>query len=154
MLSRCRNNKGWDSKYYHHKGITVCKDWLRFENFIADMGEVPNGMEIDRIANNKGYYLKNCHYVTHKINCRNSSRNRLIKFKGIVKPMCEWADDYNIPVERLRHRLNRGWTVTKALKTPRLKDGDATKRSQIGRQTASSWVCEHSPKIFSEGRLF
>lgn len=61
-----------------YSGVTVCKRWLdSFDNFVEDMGYKPDGLELDRIDNSKGYYKENCRWVTRGANQFNRS-----KFKG------------------------------------------------------------------------
>jgi len=52
MVDRCK-----PSKPYGRRGITVCSRWLTFANFLADMGERPDGHELDR-KNPRGNYTK------------------------------------------------------------------------------------------------
>jgi len=77
MHSRCKNPKDNNYPNYGAKGITVCKRWDKFENFYADMGELPfYEAQLDRIDNTKGYSPENCRWVTAKENCRNKSNNK------------------------------------------------------------------------------
>src|SRR3954470_3418474 len=48
MLKRCYNEQQNSYKNYGGRGITVCEHWHSFENFLADMGEPPPGLSIER----------------------------------------------------------------------------------------------------------
>ena len=65
MIDRCTNPNAWNYKYYGQRGITVCERWLEsFENFLADMGERPKDLTLDRIDVEKGYEKTNCKWAT------------------------------------------------------------------------------------------
>ena len=67
MHNRCRGGTESGRLYYVSKGITVCERWSDFRNFLADMGEAPDGMSIDRWPNGKGNYEPgNCRWATAK----------------------------------------------------------------------------------------
>ena len=63
MIQRCTNPKRREYKYYGARGITVCERWRSFENFLADMGERPEGLTLDRINNDGNYEPGNCRWV-------------------------------------------------------------------------------------------
>ena len=72
MKTRCTNPKSPTYIYYGARGITVCDRWMKkFEDFYEDVGARPDGMQLDRIDNNKGYYKENCRWVTPRENMNN-----------------------------------------------------------------------------------
>lgn len=60
-------------KSYINKGITICDEWREFNNFNewALNNGYKDGLQIDRINNNAGYFPSNCRWVTPSINMRN-----------------------------------------------------------------------------------
>ncbi len=118
MIQRCANPNTINYKDYGGNGTIVCKRWLKFENFLEDMGEVPIGKSIDREDNHKAYCKENCRWSTRKEQQRNRRNNRLITFNGKIQCISAWSEEYNICPYVLRSRLNIGWSIKKSLNTP------------------------------------
>lgn len=77
MIARCHNPNNKRYKDYGAVGIQVCQEWRNdIRIFYKDMGPCPDGYQIDRIDNTKGYYKDNCRWVSPKENMANRSISR------------------------------------------------------------------------------
>lgn len=84
MVARCMNPKNKRYKDYGAAGITVCDSWLEsFDNFANDMGACPDGFQIDRIDNTKGYSKENCRWTDRKTNMNNRRNSGFYYIKGL-----------------------------------------------------------------------
>lgn len=79
MMTRCTNRNHQAYARYGGRGITVCDAWLKFENFLADMGERPSRLTLDRIDATKGYSPENCRWASYAEQRRNQPRNRTVE---------------------------------------------------------------------------
>lgn len=127
MKQRCFYPKHNRFKNYGGRGITVCKEWLNFQNFYKDMstsyyyhceefGE--RNTTLDRINSNTHYNLYNCIWNTLGKQNLNRTNNRLLTYKGKTKPLTQWAREKGFKRGLLENRIRRGWSVKKMLETP------------------------------------
>lgn len=115
MVQRCTNPKRKRYADYGGRGIQVCDRWRKFENFLADMGPRPEGMELDRIENDGNYEPGNCRWSTPTTQSNNRRSNRLLSFNGETLTVADWARRTGISAPAIAKRLKRGWSIEKAL---------------------------------------
>ena len=115
MRSRCRNPKDPYFHRYGGRGIRVCKRWMRFENFVIDMGIRPSGKSLDRIDNEKNYSKTNCRWSTPREQASNKSTNRRISFNGETMILKDWARKLGIDNSTLWARVVKlKWPIDRA----------------------------------------
>lgn len=137
MMARCYNNSHVGYPRYGGRGITVCERWHSPKNFLADMGNPPSASHsLDRIDNDGNYEPGNCRWATASEQHRNRSDNHLLTWQGRTACIAEWVEITGLPFDRILRRLRDGWSVEKALSTPKLNRGPGS-RPTAARGTAS-----------------
>lgn len=116
MRRRCRDPRNTNFPHYGGRGIYVCDRWRdSFENFFADMGKRPPGMTLERKDNDGPYSPDNCQWATRSAQARNRRTSRMLTHEGLTMSAPDWADRVGIPLGVLKTRLQRGWSVARAL---------------------------------------
>lgn len=118
MKQRCTNPNNARYADYGGRGITLCKRWFKFENFLADMGLPPEKHTLDRIDNEKGYSKSNCRWATYAVQNKNSRRAKHIKIGKQSMCINDWCRVTGITYGLYKARIKRGWEQHKALTTP------------------------------------
>lgn len=119
MLNRCSNPSSEHWEDYGGRGISVCAEWYKFENFFASMGHPPSGTSIDRYPDVDGNYEPgNCRWADDKEQARNRRNNRLLTMDGETCCASEWAERLNISRNTIIGRLRCGWSDRDALTKP------------------------------------
>jgi hypothetical protein len=120
MLHRCNNPERTKYEYYGGSGITVCRRWLQFENFLADMGARPTPTHtLERKNNKRNYTPGNCRWATRKEQAQNRRNSVLLTYKGKTQTVAAWAEQLGKSYGTIYTRHKVGWPVERILQGAR-----------------------------------
>lgn len=119
-IGRCENPTDKSFSAYGGRGISVCKRWRdSYEAFLEDMGRRPSPRHsLDRIEVDGNYEPGNCRWAVKEVQDRNKRTNRWLVVDGERICLTDAARKFGIVRRTLETRLDRGWSVERALKTP------------------------------------
>lgn len=119
MRSRCQCVAHTSYHNYGGKGITVCQRWDEsFEAFLADMGEKPDGMTLDRIDSTGNYEPGNCRWANRETQATNRRVNVFIEYQGLRLTISQWAKRLGVPFTSLSGRIKKGWSDERVVTQP------------------------------------
>lgn len=128
MIQRCENPNHVAYPRYGGKGVKVCERWHKFEHFLADMGEAPEGMTLDRFPNSEGdYEPSNCRWATPGEQNRNTERNVWVTVGGETLTTRDWEIRKGVNKGAFQRRVNLGWPLEKVVTEP-IQPGKALER--------------------------
>lgn len=122
MKDRCCNPNNLQYKDYGGRGIKVCNEWYNnpglFIEFGIDSGW-QKGLQIDRKDNDGNYCPENCRFVTRSQNMFNRRNTIKVIINNKERSLFEVCREYSIPYILVKGRLQRGWSIEKALTEPK-----------------------------------
>jgi len=119
MRQRCSSDDPQRREQYKDRGIKVCDRWRTFENFLADMGERPEGMTLDREDNDGNYAPGNCRWATPQTQSQNRRGRKMVVYQGQEMILSEAIRRSGLNRATVNNRINRsGWSAEKARTAP------------------------------------
>jgi hypothetical protein len=108
MRSRVNPTRSY-GRDYSSRGIVVCARWSgSFENFLADMGEAPRGMSLDRIDNSGNYEPQNCRWATPVQQSGNTRRNIYVLVENERMCVAQACARLGVLYDTVIQRIHRG----------------------------------------------
>jgi hypothetical protein len=118
MKQRCLYEKAESYSNYGGRGIRICNEWLKFEAFLRDMGERPEGKTLERDNSDRDYCKDNCRWATPVEQSNNTRRNFRITLNDVTCSVAEWSRKTGLNESLIRKRINvLNWSHEKALTT-------------------------------------
>lgn len=116
MLSRCYNPRSHRYSTYGAKGVTVCSEWLCFENYLNDFTNIDgydkdnmHNLQIDKdtkIKGNKIYSLETCIFISKLNNSKEMNKRVNQKLFIGISPTGDIFESDNQREFALEHNLN------------------------------------------------
>lgn len=107
MRQRCNNPHNKDYPSYGGRGISIDKEWDNFWMFVWDMGERPEGFQLDREDNDGDYTAENCRWVDKIVQMENRGCR---KDNSLGLPNIQYRKEtgsYRVDIKRGGRKLNK-----------------------------------------------
>lgn len=120
MRERCGESNSANERYAG-RGIKVCEDWQRYENFAkwARENGYDDTLSIERINNDGDYCPENCKWIPRNLQARNRGTTYWVEYQGRKMSLAEACEIADMPYKQVYARINYlNWPVEKALSIP------------------------------------
>lgn len=110
MKQRCLNKKFKWYDCYGGRGISICEEWLIFDNFYRwafDSG-YDHKLTLDRRDNEGNYTPENCRWITNFEQQSNTRKTVRLTYKGETHHVSEWARRMGCTRGKILYRLGLG----------------------------------------------
>lgn len=105
---RCYTPSDKSFSDYGARGISMDVRWRDdFSAFLADMGECPAGMSLDRIDTNGNYEPGNCRWASRKTQNRNKRNVHIVTMGGVEMSLPEAAERSCLDYQAAYHQVVR-----------------------------------------------
>lgn len=114
MIARCHKPKNCNYRFYGARGVAVCLDWHKFENFRDDMiSSYKEGLQIDRINCFGSYNKENCRWTNTKVQSSNK-RKPITNTTGVVGVHKQKKDNsYGVTYTLNNKKNNKYFSINK-----------------------------------------
>ena len=120
MKERCNNPNNHAYSDYGGRGISVCEEWEKYENFQrwALSSGYDKMLTLDRIDVNGNYEPQNCRWADRYQQARNKRDSKYYTMNGVTMHAHDWDDRLGGAHGLTNRRIRMGWSVERALTTP------------------------------------
>lgn len=136
MISRCENPKVKGYERYGGRGIKIDPVWRNdFTAFFSDVGARPTPEHsLERLDANGNYEPGNVIWSTKLAQANNKRKTRFVTYRGDRMALCDAVRLAGSVVHREAAwvRIRTGWSVDRAVETPRLHESHNSKSYSEG----------------------
>lgn len=123
MRIRCNCKTNPTYRFYGARGISICKEWDKFEVFRewALKNGYTDELSIERKNVDEGYSPENCCWITRIEQVKNTRNIKKYSYNGITLCHNDWARKLGISPSTLTERINRHGIERALSKTKRVE---------------------------------